>query len=146
MYSPHLMNGNFLIMLSILPYHAMRFPCIIHYFYNILLSSEIYNCANTVGVGIIGIQVQPLSTDRFLLSLSSCFYFYIMLLIYIILYISVTLKYFSENNKTEQFRSVLLIFFRKNNSFIQLNCNEVINRVNNYENYDWYPNTEVRID
>ncbi|ASZ19559.1 hypothetical protein COJ60_10510 [Bacillus cereus] len=41
-------------MLSILPYHAMRFPCIIHYFYNILLSSEIYNCANTVGVGIIG--------------------------------------------------------------------------------------------
>jgi len=36
MYSPHLMNGNFLIMLSILPYHAMRFPCVIHYFHNIL--------------------------------------------------------------------------------------------------------------
>lgn len=135
MYSPHLMNGNFLIMLSILPYHAMRFPCIIHYFYNILLGLEIYNCANTVGVGIIGGYKFSLFLQiGFLLSFFSCFYFYIMLLIYIILYISVTLKCF------------LLIFLRKHNSFIQLNCNEVINRVNNYENYDWYPNTEVRID
>ena len=142
------MNGNFLIMLSILPYQAMRFPCIIHYFYNILLGLEIYNCANTVGVGIIGGYKFSLFLQiGFLLSFSSCFYFYIMLLICIILYISVTLKCFSENNKTERFCSVLLlIFFRKNNSFIQLNCNEVINRINNYENYDWYPNTEVRIN
>ena len=141
------MNGNFLIMLSILPYQAMRFPCIIHYFYNILLGLEIYNCANTVGVGIIGDKSSASFYRSFLLSFSSCFYFYIMLLTYIILYISVTLKCFSENNKTERFCSVLLlIFFRKNNSFIQLNCNEVINRINNYENYDWYPNTEVRIN
>lgn len=135
MYSPHLMNGNFLIMLSILPYHAMRFPCIIHYFYNILLGLEIYNYANTVGVGIIvGYKFSLFLQIGFLLSFSSCFYFYIMLLIYIILYISVTLKCF------------LLIFFRKNNSFIQLNGNEVINCINNYEDNNRYPNTEVRID
>lgn len=36
MYSPHLMNGNFLIMLSILPYHAMGIPCIIHFLLNFL--------------------------------------------------------------------------------------------------------------
>lgn len=120
MYSPHLMNGNFLIMLSILPYHAMRFPCIIHYFYNILLGLEIYNCANTVGVGIIGGYKFSLFLQiGFLLSFSSCFYFYIMLLTYIILYISVTLKcFFLKIIKTEHFCSVFIINLLSEEQFL----------------------------
>ncbi len=110
MYSPHLMNGNFLIMLSILPYHAMRFPCIIHYFYNILLGSEIYNCANTIeGRNNSGIQVQPLSTDRippFLIQLLLLLY-YVTYLHYII-YFSNIKVFFLKIIKTEQFRSVFI--------------------------------------
>ncbi len=39
----------------------------------------------------------------------------------------------------------ILFFFRQNNPFIQLNGNEIINRVNDYENDNWKPNPEVRI-
>ena len=114
--------------------------------------SENFQCGNLrlykyVAVKNVGIKVQLLSTDwipPFLIQLLLLLY-YVTYLHYII-HLS-NIKVFSENNKTERFCSVLLlIFFRKNNSFIQLNCNEVINRINNYENYDWYPNTEVRID
>ncbi len=110
MYSPHLMNGNFLIMLSILPYHAMRFPCIIHYFYNILLSSEIYNCANTVGVGIIGDTSSVLFLQiGFLLSLIQLLLllYYVTYLHYII-YFSNIKVFFLKIIKTEQFRSVFI--------------------------------------
>ena len=114
--------------------------------------SENFQCGNLrlykyVAVKNVGIKVQLLSTDwipPFLIQLLLLLY-YVTYLHYIIYFSNI--KVFSENNKTERFCSVLLlIFFRKNNSFIQLNCNEVINRINNYENYDWYPNTEVRID
>lgn len=120
MYSPHLMNGNFLIMLSILPYQAMRFPCIIHYFYNILLGLEIYNCANTVGVGIIGgIKVQPLSTDRI-----PPFIFQLLLLLYYVTYLHYII-YFSNIEvfflkiiKTERFCSVFIINLLSEEQFL----------------------------
>ncbi len=120
MYSPHLMNGNFLIMLSILPYQAMRFPCIIHYFYNILLGLEIYNCANTVRVGIIGgIQVQPLSTDRI-----PPFIFQLLLLLYYVTYLHYIIHFsnievfFLKIIKTERFCSVFIINLLSEEQFL----------------------------
>lgn len=116
--------------------------------------SENFQCGNLrlykyVAVKNVGIKVQLLSTDwipPFLIQLLLLLY-YVTYLHYII-YISNIKVFFLKIIKTERFclGFYLLIFFRKNNSFIQLNCNEVINRINNYENYDWYPNTEVRID
>lgn len=118
--------------------------------FSAIFNVETYDCTNTLWLEKnVGIKVQPLSTDwipPFLIQLLLLLY-YVTYLHYII-YFSNIKALFLKIIKTERFRSVfyVLIFFWKHNSFIQLNCNEVINCVNNYENYDWYPNTEVRID
>lgn len=115
--------------------------------------SENFQCGNLrlykyVAVKNVGIKVQFLSTDwipPFPIQLLLLLY-YVTYLHYII-YFSNFKVFFLKIKKPSSFaRFFLLIFLRKNNSFIQLNCNEVINRVNNYENYNWHPNTEVRID
>ncbi|MFK4479513.1 hypothetical protein ABH947_003721 [Bacillus sp. RC206] len=127
----------------------MYYPLFSQYTLTTIFHLEIYDCTNTVWVEKIGgVQVQLLSTDRippFIFQLLILSY-YVTYLHYII-YFSNIKVFFLKIQKAEHFHSAfyLLIFFWKNNSFIQLNCNEVINRINNYENYDWYPNTEVRI-
>lgn len=129
----------------------MYYPLFSQYTFviQVIFNLEIYDCTNTLWFEKKwGIKVQLLSIDwipPFLIQLLLLLY-YVTYLYYIIHFSNIKV-FFLKIIKTEQFRSVfLLIFFRKNNSFIQLNCNKVINRVNNYENYDWYPNTEVRID
>ena len=76
--------------------------------FSAIFNVETYDCTNTLWLEKCGDK----GSASFYRLDSSFPYpaastFYIMLLIYIILYISVTLKCFSENNKTERFRSVL---------------------------------------
>lgn len=129
----------------------MYYPLFSQYTLTTIFHLEICDCTNTVWVEKIGgIQFQLLFTDWIPPSISRLLIltYYVTYLYYIIHFSNIKV-FFSENTKSRalQLHSAfhLLIFFRKNNSFIQLNCNEVINRINNYENYDWYPNTEIRI-
>lgn len=129
----------------------MYYPLFLQYTAEVptIFHLEIYDCTNTVWLEKKwGIKVQLLSTDRIppFISQLMILLFYVTYLYYIRYFSNIKVFFLKIIKNRAASLGFLLIFFRKNNSFIQLNCNEVINRVNNYENYDWYPNTEIRID